>query len=150
MTAPHPVLERAEAREAERQAIVTALFDRTAREYDRSCAVGSLGSGQFYRRWVLRHYGLSAGMKLLDVATGTGLMVRGTAAMLPEPAAVTGLDPSERMLREARKGRSAPLVQGVAEAPPFGDGAFDFLSMGYALRYVADPPLALAECLRVL
>jgi|SRR5262245_14349857 len=150
MTVPHPVLERAQTRVDDRQAIVTALFDRAASEYDRSSAVGSLGSGQFYRRWVLRHYGLRAGMRLLDVATGTGLVVRGAAAILPGPGAVIGLDPSERMLREARKGHSAPLVQGVAEALPFGDGAFDFLSMGYALRHVADLPLSVAECLRVL
>ena len=112
--------------------------------------LGSLGSGQFYRRWVLRHYGLTAGMKLLDVATGTGLVARAATAMLPEPGAVVGLDPSEGMLREGRETHSALLVQGTVEALPFGDDRFDFLSMGYALRHAADLRVAFAECLRVL
>lgn len=150
MTAPHPVLKQYYAHEGERQPFVTALFDGAARYYDRTCALGSLGSGQRYRRWVLRHYGLTAGMKLLDVATGTGLVARGATAILPGPGAVIGLDPSEGMLREGRKTHSALLVQGVVEALPFGDDGFDFVSMGYALRHAADLRVAFAECLRVL
>ena len=150
MTVPHPILRQYYAREEDRQPFVTDLFDRTARYYDRGCAVGSLGSGRFYRRWVLRHYGLRTGMKLLDVATGTGLVARGAAAILPGRGAVIGVDPSAGMLREGRRAHSAVLVQGVVEALPFGEGAFDFVSLGYALRHAADLRVAFAECLRVL
>jgi len=54
------------------------------------------------------------------------------------------------MLREGRRAHSAVLVQGVVEALPFGEGAFDFVSLGYALRHAADLRVAFAECLRVL
>jgi demethylmenaquinone methyltransferase / 2-methoxy-6-polyprenyl-1,4-benzoquinol methylase len=149
-TAPHPVLKKYYAHEEERQPFVTALFDGTARYYDWVCGVGSLGSGQFYRRYVLRHYGLGRGMKLLDVATGTGLVARAAVRILREPGGVIGLDPSGGMLREARRILAVPLVQGMVEELPFGDDGFDFLSMGYALRHMADLGVALGECRRVL
>jgi demethylmenaquinone methyltransferase/2-methoxy-6-polyprenyl-1,4-benzoquinol methylase len=42
------------------------------------------------------------------------------------------------------------VTRGIAEALPFRESAFDVVSMGYALRYLADVPATLAECLRVL
>ena len=149
-TAPHPVLKKYYTGEHDRQPFVTALFDGAARYYDRVCQVGSLGSGRFYRRWVLARSGLAGGMKLLDVATGTGQVARAALPVLPEPGAVIGLDPSGGMLREARKSLSVPLVQGRVEELPFGDDRFDFLTMGYALRHVADLGVAFGECRRVL
>jgi demethylmenaquinone methyltransferase/2-methoxy-6-polyprenyl-1,4-benzoquinol methylase len=149
-TAPHPVLKKYYESANERQSFVTALFDSTARHYDWVCGLGSLGSGQFYRRWVLVKSGLREGMTLLDVAAGTGLVARAATHVLRDPGAVIGLEPSSGMLREARKRSRIPLVQGTVEELPFGNDRFDFLSMGYALRHVADLDVAFAECLRVL
>jgi len=149
-TAPHPVLKKYYESDGARQAFVTGLFDGGARHYDWICGVASLGSGRFYRRWVLARSGLGSGMKLLDVATGTGLVARAALRILGEPGAVIGLDPSRGMLQEARKTLSVPLVQGTVEALPFESDHFDFLSMGYALRHVADLGLAFRECRRVL
>ncbi len=92
-TAPHPVLKKYYESEGDRQGFVTALFDGGARYYDWVCGMASLGSGQFYRRWVLARSGLGGGMKLLDVATGTGLVARAALRILREPGAVIGLDP---------------------------------------------------------
>jgi hypothetical protein len=61
----------------------------------------SLGAGQHYRRVSLVKSGLAAGMRLLDVATGTGLVARAAGQILREPGAVIGLDPSGGMLRQA-------------------------------------------------
>jgi demethylmenaquinone methyltransferase/2-methoxy-6-polyprenyl-1,4-benzoquinol methylase len=148
--APHPVLPKYYQRESERRAVVDALFDGGAAHYDWICGVGSLGTGRFYRRWILARSGLRPGMKLLDVATGTGLVARAALAILSTPGAVTGLDPSGGMLRQARKTLVAPLVQGTVEALPFADDHFDFLTMGYALRHVADLGVAFGECRRVV
>lgn len=148
--APHPVLKKYYASESDRRLFVTGLFDGAAPYYDWVGGVGSLGSGRVYRRWVLRQYGLKPGMKLLDVATGTGQVARGALSTLSEPGAVVGLDQSAGMLQEARKALSVPLVQGRAEELPFGGESFDFLSMGYALRHVTDLGVAFKECRRVL
>jgi demethylmenaquinone methyltransferase/2-methoxy-6-polyprenyl-1,4-benzoquinol methylase len=149
-TAPHPVLKKYYGSDGERRSFVTALFDTAAGQYDWVCKVGSFGSGQMYRRQVLRRAGLRRGMRLLDVATGTGLVAQSALRTLGESRAVIGLDPSAGMLREARKTLAIPLVQGRAEELPFGSHRFDMLSIGYALRHVADLEATFREFLRVL
>lgn len=149
-TPPHPVLKRYYARDADRHSFVMTLFDGAARHYDRICGLGSFGTGRRYRRDALRRVGLGPGMRLLDVATGTGLVASSARAIVGEAGAVVGLDPSRGMLDEARKTLPTPLVQGKAEELPFGRDGFDILSLGYALRHVADLAEAFGEFFRVL
>jgi demethylmenaquinone methyltransferase/2-methoxy-6-polyprenyl-1,4-benzoquinol methylase len=54
------------------------------------------------------------------------------------------------MLQQAL--RAAPLryVRSFAESLPFKDASFDFLSMGYALRHMADLEATFAEARRVV
>ncbi len=150
LNVPHPVLDKYSASETQRQPFVLDLFDGAAKYYNLVCAVLSLGSGQFYRRRALARSGLRAGMRLLDVAVGTGLVARAAIAILRDPRSVVGLDPSSGMLGEARETLRIPLVLGIAEKLPFGNDSFDFLSMGYALRHVADLGVSFREFLRVL
>lgn len=148
--APHPPLARYYRRPEERPAFLRDLFDSAAGYYDRLCGVMSFGSGQWYRGWVLRRAGLRAGMTLLDVATGTGLVARAAASVAQTSEGMVGVDPSAGMLREARRAFAGPLAQGRVEALPFRDGRFDFVTIGYALRHAADLDIAFRECLRVL
>jgi demethylmenaquinone methyltransferase/2-methoxy-6-polyprenyl-1,4-benzoquinol methylase len=148
--APHRVLARYYPDHEARPAFVTDLFDAAAPHYDWVCRVMALGSGQSYRRQALVRAGLAPGMKLLDIATGTGLVARSAARMLDGPGAVIGLDASAGMLREAGKHVAMPLVQGHAEHLPFRSDSFDLASMGYALRHMADLGVTSRECLRVL
>jgi demethylmenaquinone methyltransferase/2-methoxy-6-polyprenyl-1,4-benzoquinol methylase len=136
--------------EGQRRAFVSTLFDGAAGHYDRLCGLMSLGSGQWYRHQALRRAGLEPGMRLLDVATGTGLVARAAARILSSGGAVTGIDASAGMLGQARSGSSGPLVQGHMEALPFRAESFDFLTLGYALRHAADLGLVFRECRRVL
>jgi demethylmenaquinone methyltransferase/2-methoxy-6-polyprenyl-1,4-benzoquinol methylase len=110
----------------------------------------SLGSGQLYRRQALVRAGLSNGMKVLDVATGTGLVARGAGELVGDPRQVVGLDPSRGMLQESRKWNSYPLVQGLGESLPFRNDCFDFVSNGYGLRHVPDLEMTFREYRRVL
>jgi demethylmenaquinone methyltransferase/2-methoxy-6-polyprenyl-1,4-benzoquinol methylase len=149
-TPPHPVLTEYYANPEDRQSFVGALFDAAAEHYNRIGHMLDLGSGAWYRRWTLRRTGLRPGMRLLDVATGTGLVARGGARIVGRRGGVIGVDPSRGMLQQARKALSSPLVQGRAEALPFREGLFDMLSMGFALRHVADLDVAFAEYRRVV
>ena len=132
-----------------RQPFVTALFDAGARHYDRLCDLMSFGSGRFYRGWVLRQAGLAPGMRVLDVATGTGLVATAARAIVGASGRVVGIDPSAGMLEQARRIPGIGFVRGRAEALPFAAG-FDLVTMGYALRHVADLGVTFREYFRVL
>lgn len=149
--APHPPLEKYYRGEPARRGFLTGLFDRTAPHYDRINRVMSLGSGVRYRRDALRRAGLAPGpARVLDVAVGTGLVARAARDILGDTGQVTGVDLSMGMLAQARKQLPIALVQGVAERLPFADASAEFVTMGYALRHVADLESTFREYLRVL
>lgn len=148
--APHPTLGGFYGDDAARQDWVDDLFDRTAPAYDRTCAVMSFGMGRLHRRRVLARFGVNAQSAVLDVATGTGQVAKEALALGVAPAALIGLDPSAGMLESHVCRGDIPLLQGVGERLPFDDASFDFVTMGYALRHVADLEAAFAEYRRVL
>ncbi len=126
------------------------LFNRTAQHYDPVNRLFSLGSGAWYRRSCLRWAGLRPGLRVVDVAVGTGLLAREALAIAGDRKAVIGIDVSEAMLDIARKNLGIPLVQGTAEALPLANEIADFVTMGYALRHVADLEAVFRECMRIL
>lgn len=147
---PHPLLERYYATEEERQRRVRFLFDQSAPCYDQITQAMSFGSGQGYRRRVLARAGLGPGAAVLDVACGTGVLAAAARAIVGMGGRVVGLDPSVGMLVEARRRGGPALVRATAEALPFADSSFDLITMGYALRHVADLEVTFAEYRRVL
>ena len=146
---PHPTLDRYYGRDEERPRFVRRLFDAAAGDYDRIEGPMALGSGRWYRREALQRAGLGPGMRVLDVAIGTGLVAR-EAVRLSGERNVIGLDPSVGMLLEARRQLNLGGVLGLGEQLPIAAGAFDFLSMGYGLRHLGDLTAAFREFLRVL
>jgi demethylmenaquinone methyltransferase / 2-methoxy-6-polyprenyl-1,4-benzoquinol methylase len=150
MQAPHPPLKRYYSSEQERTAWVRGIFSRTAGDYERVESAMAFGSGPWYRRRALRRAGLNQGMRVVDVGVGTGLVAREAVAIVGEPRLVTGVDPSPGMLANAKLPSGVRLLSGAAEAIPVADGCADFVSMGYALRHIADLPSAFAEFYRVL
>ena len=147
---PHKDLPEFYAQRDGRPEFVTRLFDGTARYYDRISATLSLGTCRAYRKMALRRAGLEPQMRILDVATGTGLVAQAALDLGVSPDRVAGVDPSRGMLDENRKRRTIRLVQGRGEHLPFPDSSFDFVSMGYALRHVEDLGTLFREFRRVL
>jgi demethylmenaquinone methyltransferase/2-methoxy-6-polyprenyl-1,4-benzoquinol methylase len=95
--------------------------------------------------------GATPGWRVLDVATGTGLVARELRRQYG--CRVVGLDQSEAMLSRARPLIGSvyeQVVRGEAEGLPFGDGEFDALTFTYLLRYVDDPEATLRELARVV
>ena len=147
---PHPPLTSHYADTGGKPAFVDGLFDAGAAHYDSVVDWGFLRSGSLYRRWTLRRHGLKPGLRLLDVACGTGLVAVAAAKILGETDSIDCLDPSEGMLAIARTKLTARFVVGRAEQIPFPDHSFDFLTMGYALRHVTSLEAAFREYRRVL
>ena len=150
MSVPHAPLRNYYKNEGERRTWVRGLFDRTAQDYDRLEAILGLGMGSRYRRRALRDAGLKPGMVVLDIGTGTGLLARAAAAIVGDPAYVTGVDPSGAMLDHARVPVGLHLVVGSAEAIPAANASADFVCMGYALRHIDDLAGAFTEFYRVV
>jgi demethylmenaquinone methyltransferase / 2-methoxy-6-polyprenyl-1,4-benzoquinol methylase len=150
MPAPHAPLWNYYKNDSDRETWVRGLFDRTARDYDRLEAILGLGMGSRYRRRALRDAGLRAGMAVLDIGTGTGLLACAAAEIVGDPTQVTGIDPSGGMLNHARVPVGLQLLVGSAERIPADDAAADFVCMGYALRHIGDLIAAFSEFFRVL
>jgi demethylmenaquinone methyltransferase/2-methoxy-6-polyprenyl-1,4-benzoquinol methylase len=136
--------------EEQRRAVTRAMFDQAASGYDQAERITALGSGAWYRRDVLRRNGLQAGMTLLDVAAGTGLVAAEGQRLIGPSGRLLALDPSPGMLAELRKKLDVETIEAYAESIPLPDNHVDFVSMGYALRHVGDLDQAFDEYLRVL
>ena len=147
---PHRPLSEFYPAPAARQNFVNELFDEAAPDYDWVSGLMSFWSDRFYRREALRRAGLQGGMQLLDVASGTGLMIKAALELGVDPAQVTGVDPSRGMLAKNRERNPVTLLEGTGEALPCADATFDFVCMGYALRHVEDLRKLFGEFHRVL
>jgi demethylmenaquinone methyltransferase/2-methoxy-6-polyprenyl-1,4-benzoquinol methylase len=147
---PHRPLSEFYPASVARQNFVNELFDEAAPDYDWVSGMMSLWRDRFYRRDALRRAGLKSGMQFLDVASGTGLMIRSALELGVDPALVTGVDASRGMLAENRKRNPVTLLEGRGEALPCADSMFDFVCMGYALRHVEDLRKLFGEFRRVL
>ena len=132
------------------------LFEGLPRRYDLAGALLSFGQDPRWRRAMVRQIRAAPGDRLLDVATGTGMVA--TALVRRYDCSVVGLDQSPEMLAGARAKLEADrrlaehvtLVCGEAESLPFGDGDFDHLTFTYLLRYVEDPGATMRELARVV
>ncbi len=105
---PHPVLPAYYQKTEQRPAFVRDLFNKTAPQYDRINKLFLFNSGAWYRGKALRRAGLRPGMRVLDLATGTGLVAREAVAITGSKADVIGLDMSEGMLAEAQRSLDIP------------------------------------------
>ena len=128
--APHGPLTDYYRTEQDRQAYLRKIFDDTAADYERIEAMLAWGTGSRYRRAALVRGGLGAGMTVLDVGTGTGLVAAQACMLTGDPALVTGVDPSPGMMAMSKLPSAMVLQEGRAESLPFPDNHFDFLSMG--------------------
>ena len=109
--------------------------------------------GDFGRRYVLdpvvRERLSGRGFrKALDVGCGEGRLCRMLSGFGVE---TVGLDPTQSLLDQARRLHPEGLyVDGVAEKPPFEDGAFDLVVSCLSLIDIPDFETAIAEMTRVL
>jgi demethylmenaquinone methyltransferase/2-methoxy-6-polyprenyl-1,4-benzoquinol methylase len=131
-----------------------ALFDGLPSRYDALSAAFSFWQDPRWRRALVSAAAPEPGDRVLDVATGTGMVA---AELLSRcECSVVGIDQSAAMLsaasaRFASRGDSrVELLEGQAEALPFADGSFDALTFTYLLRYVDDPPSTMRELARVV
>jgi ubiquinone/menaquinone biosynthesis C-methylase UbiE len=95
--------------------------------------------------------GLRPGMRVVDVACGTGVLAIEAAAAVSPGGAVVGVDINSGMLGVAqRKSADVEWQQAPAEVLPLDSGSFDAAISQFGLMFFEDPQAAIAEMWRVL
>ena len=150
MPQPHSTLTGHYSAPDEKQRFLRKIFDDAAPHYESIARLGFFGSGQWYRRDALRRAGLKPGMRVLDVASGTGPTARAIRDIVGDEKLITCVEPSAGMMAESQKQLGCEHIQATAEAMPVPDESYDFLTMGFALRPVDELEGAFAEYRRVL
>jgi len=126
---------------------VAAMFDGVAKRYDLINDLLSLGRTKAWRRSTTATIAPMPGMKILDLAAGTG---SSSAPLAKAGADVIASDFSEGMLAAGRA-RHPELTFTKADALnlPFEAERFDVVTISFGLRNTSDPKKALGEALRV-
>jgi len=136
---------------------VKSVFDSVAEKYDLMNDVMSFGIHRLWKRFAIETAGVRPGMKVLDLAGGTGDLTRALARRVAPDGEVVLADINENMVNVGRRRLvDAGVAQWVdfaianAEKLPFADNAFDRVTIAFGLRNVTDKAAALAEMARVL
>jgi len=126
---------------------VAAMFDGVAKRYDALNDLLSLGRTKAWRKATTAIIAPRAGMKILDLAAGTG---SSSAPLADGGADVIATDFSQGMLAVGRKAHpNLEFMKADALNLPFQDGRFDLVTISFGLRNTNDADKALREALRV-
>lgn len=144
--------------EAEKKAdLVADVFHSVAAKYDIMNDVMSFGIHRMWKRFTIESAGARPGMKVLDLAGGTGDLTAKFSHIVGNKGQVTLADINDSMLkvgREKLRNRgvvgNVNYVQANAEALPFPDNHFDIITIAFGLRNVTDKDSAIRSMLRVL
>lgn len=144
--------------EADKKAeLVAGVFHSVAAKYDIMNDVMSFGIHRFWKCHTIEVSGARPGMKVLDLAGGTGDLTAKFSHLVGDKGEVVLADINDSMLKVGRtklrdKGivNNVSYVQANAEALPFPDNHFDIITIAFGLRNVTDKDAALRSMNRVL
>jgi demethylmenaquinone methyltransferase/2-methoxy-6-polyprenyl-1,4-benzoquinol methylase len=126
---------------------VSKMFDDVAHRYDFLNDLLSLGRTKAWRKVVTAIIAPNPGLRILDIAAGTG---SSSAPLVAKGADLIALDFSEGMLAAGRKRhKKIKFQQGDALKLPFAENYFDVTTISFGLRNTSDTTAALKEALRV-
>lgn len=139
----------------EKAGLVHDVFAQVAPKYDLMNDVMSLGIHRLWKRIFLAQTRMRPGMKILDVAGGTGDIAFGWVKKGADDVTICDINPA--MLAQGKKravdqGILSGLswITGDAEKLPMEDLTYDLYSIAFGLRNVTDKKAALHEAHRVL
>lgn len=121
------------------------FFEIIAPIYDRSARFVLLGQYDHLRYQLKAKIDLREGMRILDIATGTGYV-----AEILNPAWVICTDITIPMLNRARTKTSGDFLLSDVHRLPFRDEVFDVAISSFAMHEMARPRVVLAEMFRTL
>jgi demethylmenaquinone methyltransferase/2-methoxy-6-polyprenyl-1,4-benzoquinol methylase len=136
---------------------VRTVFDSVASRYDIMNDLMSFGIHRLWKHIAVDLAGVRSGMKVLDLASGTGDLASRFAGLVGPEGEVVMSDINLAMLEEGRKrmvddghAGNVEYMQIDAETIPFPDNSFHVVTIAFGLRNVTDKDQALREMYRVL
>jgi demethylmenaquinone methyltransferase/2-methoxy-6-polyprenyl-1,4-benzoquinol methylase len=136
---------------------VREVFDSVADSYDVMNDLMSFGVHRLWKRFAINMANIRPGQRILDLAGGTGDLVRLMAPLVGPEGHIVLSDINAAMLA---RGRGTLLDHGIssnvsfaqlnAEQLPFPDNSFDRVTISFGLRNVTDKQRALNSIARVL
>lgn len=142
---------------SEKKNLVANVFQSVAAKYDVMNDLMSFGIHRLWKRYTIDCSGVRKGMKVLDIAGGTGDLTAQFSRRVGPEGEVVLADINDAMLKVGRdKLRDRGVVGNVryvqadAEELPFDDNTFDVITIAFGLRNVTDKDKALRSMLRVL
>jgi demethylmenaquinone methyltransferase / 2-methoxy-6-polyprenyl-1,4-benzoquinol methylase len=141
--------------EREKAQRVRGVFDSVADRYDLMNDLMSAGMHRLWKAYTVAAAGVREGHHVLDLAGGTGDLARAFGRRVGASGLVVHTDINEAMLARGRdrlldEGLALPTTICDAERLPFGDAAFDRVTVAFGLRNMTHKEQALAEMHRVL
>lgn len=126
------------------------MFEEIASYYDKMNNFISFGSHLVVKFLAIKELDIKPRTMVLDLCCGTGDFTKIISKYFPR-AKVIGLDFSKNMISIAKqKNPKGVFMQGDCTALPFGEGEFDYITMGFGLRNIKNRGAALSEIYRVL
>ncbi len=142
---------------ADKQKLVANVFQSVAQKYDLMNDLMSFGIHRLWKRYTIDCSGVRSGMRVLDIAGGTGDLTEQFSRRVGPTGEVVLADINDAMLEVGRdKLRNRGIVGNVryvqanAEELPFADDSFDIITIAFGLRNVTDKQKALESMFRVL
>ena len=134
---------------------VRSLFSKVPLEYDILLGLFSFAQDKRWRAYVVNRIRPVGRERILDVATGTGLLAADFARVVSRDGFVVGVDLTLSMLKTARwrlearnVGDKVDWVLARAENLPFRNDCFGSSSISLALRNVSNAQLTFREMAR--
>ncbi len=135
---------------------VRKMFGEIAERYDFLNHLLSLNVDRYWRWRTVKSVPPQAGMKILDICTGTGDLALAYNKAAGGEAEIVGADFCHEMLVLGRKkalksgaDERVSFVEADAMQIPLPDNQFDIVSVAFGLRNVAVTDVGLAEMFRV-
>lgn len=137
----------------DKQRLVGGVFDAVALRYDLMNDVLSGGMHRLWKAAMVDWLRPRPGLKMIDVAGGTGDIASRVLARVKAQAEITVCDINFNMLTQGRKrAPGAPIhwLAGNAQNLPCLDRSFDAYMIAFGIRNVTHIDIALREAYRVL
>ena len=137
----------------EKSKMVGNVFDAVSENYDLMNDLMSFGIHRLWKKVAIESSGLRADFKVLDLAGGTGDMVKLMKEKVKEEGLIVLSDINRKMLEEGRDRLIDDGIEGInlaqidAQYLPFRNETFDLVTIAFGLRNVTNKEKALKSIL---